>query len=252
MKKKSIAAQLYTVRDFLKTPADIAASLKRIKAIGFDTVQVSGMGPIETKELRKMLDGEGLVCCATHEPGKDILENPKKVVETLKELGCMYTAYPWPHTSPKTEADYLALAAALDKSGKVLREAGLVLAYHNHAIEFERFGKKTGLEILYDKTSPKNLQGEIDTFWIQYGGGDSVEWCKKLENRLPLLHLKDYGIVDNKHTMFEIGQGNLDWKRIIKAAKKAGTEWFIIEQDICRADPFDSLKASLEYMLEEL
>ncbi len=252
MRRKQIAAQLYTLRDFLKTPEDIATSLKKVKKMGFDAVQVSGLGPIDTAELRKILDGEGLTCCATHESGQMIFDEPEKVVEKLNLLGCKYTAYPWPHTSPKTEDDYKQLAAALNKSGKVLRDAGQVLTYHNHGIEFVKFGKKTGLEIIYDESSPEYLQGEIDTYWVQFGGGDPVEWCKKLENRLPLLHLKEYGIVDNKPTMLEVGSGNLDWKRIVKAAKKSGTEWFIIEQDVCRIDPFDSLKMSLEYLIKEI
>ena len=252
MKRKQIAAQLYTLRDFLKTPKDIAKSLEKVKTIGFNAVQVSGLGPIDTAELRKMLDGEGLTCCATHESGQMIFDEPEKVVEKLNLLGCKYTAYPWPHTSPKTEEDYKQLAAALDKSGKVLRDAGQVLTYHNHGIEFQRFGRKTGLDIIYDESNPKYLQGEIDTYWVQFGGGDPVAWCKKLEDRLPLLHLKEYGIVENQPKMLEIGSGNLDWKRIVKAAKKSGTEWFIIEQDVCRIDPFDSLKISLEYLIKEI
>jgi sugar phosphate isomerase/epimerase len=252
MRRKQIAAQLYTLRDFLKTPEDIATSLKKVKKIGFDAVQVSGLGPIDTAELRKILDGEGLTCCATHESGQMIFDEPEKVVEKLNLLGCKYTAYPWPHTSPKTEDDYKQLASALNKSGKVLRDAGQVLTYHNHGIEFVKFGEKTGLEIIYDESNPEYLQGEIDTYWVQFGGGDPVEWCKKLENRLPLLHLKEYGIVENKPTMLEVGSGNLDWKRIVKAAKKSGTEWFIIEQDICKIDPFDSLKMSLEYLIKEI
>ncbi len=252
MKKKIIAAQLFTLRDFLKTPDDIAKSLKKVKAIGFDAVQTSGIGPIDTAELKKILDGEGLVCCATHENGKMILEEPQKVVEKLNILGCKYTAYPWPHTSPKSEEEFKQLAAGLDKAGKVLKDAGQVLTYHNHAIEFQKFNGRLALDIIYAETNPENLQGEIDTYWVQAGGGDPVEWCKKLENRLPLLHLKEYGIIDNQPKMLEIGNGNLDWKRIVKAAKKSGTEWFIIEQDVCRIDPFESLKISLEYLVKEI
>ncbi len=249
MKSDTIAAQLYTVRDFLKTPKDMASSFARIKAIGFDTVQVSGIGPIETQELKRMLDGEGLRCCATHEPGKDILGNPEAVVERLKILECFHTAYPYPHTAPKTAPEYRNLAAALDRSGALLRKAGIALSYHNHAIEFERFGDRTGLEIILENASALNLMAEIDTFWVQYGGQDPSAWCRKLANRLPLLHLKDYGIVENKHRMFEVGRGNLDWKSIVGAARQSGTEWFIIEQDECAGDPFDSLKISLEYLL---
>ncbi len=252
MKKKIIAAQLYTLRDHLKTPDEIAKSLAKVKEIGYDAVQVSGMGPIPETELKKILDGEGLKCCATHESGKSIVEETAKVIDRLAALDCKFTAYPYPHVPVKTEEDYLNLAKMLDKAGKEMTKAGMVLTYHNHAIEFEKFNGRTGLDIIYDETSPKSLQGEIDTFWVQHGGCDPVQWCKKLDGRLPLLHLKEFGIIENQIKMLEIGNGNLDWKRIVKAAKKAGTKWFIVEQDVCRIDPFESLKISLEYLLEEI
>ena len=67
--KKNLAAQLFTIRDYTKTPKDIAESMKKIKAIGYDAVQISGLGPIDPKELAAILDGEGLVCCASHDGG---------------------------------------------------------------------------------------------------------------------------------------------------------------------------------------
>jgi len=84
-----------------------------------------------------------------------------------------------------------------------LMESGKVLTYHNHSIEFERFGKRNGLEIIYSETNPEYLQGEIDTFWVQHSGASPVLWCKMLKNRLPLLHLKEYGIVNDQITMLQ-------------------------------------------------
>ena len=63
-----IAAQLYTLREFTKTPADIASTLKRVRKIGYEAVQCSALGKIDPKELKNILDGEGLTCCATHTP----------------------------------------------------------------------------------------------------------------------------------------------------------------------------------------
>jgi sugar phosphate isomerase/epimerase len=246
-----IAAQLYTLRDFLKTPQEIAESLKKVKKIGFNAVQVSGLGPIDAAELKKILDGEGLKCCATHESGKMIVEETDKVIDKLNILDCKCATYPYPHTQPKSADDYKALAAQLNKAGEKMTDADKILCYHNHAIEFERFENKTGLDIIFDETNPKYLQGELDVYWVQYGGSNPVEWCKKLKNRLPLIHLKEFGIVNNEIKMLEIGNGNLNWKKIIANAKRAGTEWFIIEQDTCRIDPFESLKISLEFLIEE-
>ena len=94
MKIAQVAAQLYTVRDYCRTAPDLAQTLKKIRAIGYQAVQISGVGPIPEAEIMVMLKAEGLVCCATHEG--NILTEPAKVVERLRKLECRYTAYPYP------------------------------------------------------------------------------------------------------------------------------------------------------------
>jgi sugar phosphate isomerase/epimerase len=248
MNSHQIAAQLYTLRDHLKTPADIARTLKRVRHIGYEAVQVSALGPIPDKDLARILREEGLVCCATHEG--NILTEPEKVVEKLNTLACRTTTYPYPSgVTLNTLDDVKTLAARLNQAGKVFHDAGMTLAYHNHHIEFRRFEGRLMLEVLYAETDPRYLQGEIDTYWVQFGGGDPVDWCRRLKKRLPLLHLKDYAVdAEGKVVYAEVGRGNLDWDRIIPAAEKSGCRWFIVEQDVCPVDPFESLKLSWEYL----
>ena len=249
MKTSQIAAQLYTLRDHCKTAADLAVTLKRVKAIGYAAVQVSGVGPIPPEEIKRLAEGEGLKICATHEGGASICDTPQAVVERLGKLGCADTAYPHPHVPITTMDDVKRLAESLDRSGDVLRRAGMRLSYHNHANEFRKIAGKTILQWLYDLTDVKNLQGEPDTYWVASGGCDPVEWIQRLHGRLPLLHLKDFRIgEDSKPIMGEIGNGNLNWPAIVRAAEISGCPWFIVEQDVCPADPFDSLTQSHRYL----
>jgi sugar phosphate isomerase/epimerase len=254
MKLSQVAAQLYTVRDHIREPGEIAVSMARIREIGFRAVQISGMGPIDEIELMKIMDGEELTVCATHEPGPDILSHPEKVAERLEKLRCRHTAYPWPLGETwNTPEDVKDFTTRLDRAGCVLREAGRVLSYHNHHMEFRRVGGRTVLDAIYDDTNPANLKGEIDTYWVQYGGGDSVSWCQRLAGRLPLLHMKDYVVtVENQPQWTEVGSGNLDWKRIIAAAEASGCEWYVVEQDTCPGDPFDSLRKSYGFIRDHL
>jgi len=254
MKINQVGIQLYTLREFTKTPQDVAKTMKKVRQIGYEAVQVSGMGPIEEAELMKILNGEGLVCAATHENSNQILNAPQAVVERLKKLNCKYTAYPYPADQDlKSMEGVLTLAKKLEHAGKVLHDAGLVLTYHNHHIEFLKINGKPILEWIYEKTNPQYLQGEPDTYWIQTGGASPLEWCQKLKNRLPLLHLKDYKITgDIKPDLCEIGNGNINFKPIIKAAEENGCVWYFVEQDTCPGDPFDSIKFSYNYIKEHL
>ncbi len=252
--RKQIALTTYTIRDEMKTPPQIARSLERVRKIGYPAVQISGIGAIDDAELARILEGEGLVCCATHESGQRILDEPQAVVERLHKLGARHTAYPYPAGEAlATLEDVKSLAARLNAAGCVLHEAGKVLSYHNHHVEFRRVDGKTILEHLYDETDPRYLRGEIDVYWVQYGGGDPVRWCERLTGRLPLLHMKDYAVgKDSQPAFAEIGSGNLDWSRIVPAAEAAGCEWYIVEQDICPGDPFESIAKSLRFIQEHV
>ncbi|MHB0998896.1 MAG: sugar phosphate isomerase/epimerase family protein [Armatimonadota bacterium] len=254
MKIEQVAAQLYTARDHLQTPSDIASTLKKIREMGYEAVQVSGLGPIDDDELAKILNGEGLICCATHEAPDKIINEPQAVIEKLNRLECKYTAYPHPSgVKLDTLDDVKALAARLNASGKVLYDNGKALTYHNHAIEFRRFEDRLMLDVLYGETDPRYLGGEIDTYWVQYGGGDPIAWCRQLKNRLPLLHMKDYGVnTSGQPIMTEIGCGNMNWREIITAAEESGCEWFMVEQDICEVDSLQSLKISFDYISQHL
>ena len=252
MRIEQVAAQLYTVREGMKVPSDMAASLKKLREIGYRAVQVSAVGPIAEEEFVKMCEGEGLTICATHEPTTTILDEPMKVVERLNKLGCKYTAVPFPGgVELSSPASIAAFAARMNEAGRVLHENGCVLMYHNHDNEFVRVGGKTILQHFYDQTDPKYLQGEIDTYWVQFGGGDPIDWCKRLKNRLPVIHLKDYQASSQRQpTYCEIGQGNLNIPGIIAAAEESGCEWFVVEQDTTPGDPFDSLKISFDYLAQ--
>jgi sugar phosphate isomerase/epimerase len=252
MKLNQVALQLYTLRDFLKTPTDIASSLKRVREIGYQAVQLSGLGPIPETDVVEICRDNRLNICATHENSDLILNEPAKVVERLKKFDCRLTAYPYPAGIRFDTLDLVKdFCRRLNAAGKVLHEAGQVLCYHNHHIEFRRVAGKTILEHIYAEAN--FVQGEPDTYWIQNGGGDPVEWCSRLKGRLPIIHLKDYAVTaDNKVTFTEIGNGNLNWKRIIAAADNAGCQWFAVEQDTCPGDPFDSARQSFEYIREHL
>ncbi|HVJ15252.1 MAG TPA: sugar phosphate isomerase/epimerase [Polyangiaceae bacterium] len=249
MKQSQIALQLYTIRAHTKDLQSFVTSMRRVRELGYGAVQISGTGPIPASELRRVCDDEGLVICATHEPGKTIVEDPRAVVDRLGTLGCRHTAYPYPHVALASESDVLSLASSLNAAGEVLARAGMTLTYHNHAIELKKAGGRTLLEILYAASDPRLVQGEIDVYWIQAGGGDPVAWCERLSGRLPLLHLKDYGVgADDKPRMAEVGYGNLDMARIVRAATAAGCQWFIVEQDEGFEDAFESAGMSLRYL----
>ncbi len=245
MSETCLAAQLYTLRDFLKTPADIAASLKKVAAAGYRSVQLSALGPIETAELKRILDGEGLSVCATHVNFPELRDELDRVVDEHAPLGCKYVAIGAIPAEYRNADGYARFAVEATEVARKMIDRGLVFGYHNHSFELEKYNGRTALEILYAESDPEVFTAEIDTYWIQHGGGDPAAWIRRVAGCSPLVHLKDMAVVDGKPVMAEVGEGNLNWPAILEACRDAGVEWYIVEQDHCLRDPFESLAISL-------
>jgi sugar phosphate isomerase/epimerase len=245
MPNSVLAAQLYTLRDFTKTPADIATTFKKVREIGYQAVQCSALGPIPPADLRKILDDNGLFCCATHIGFERMRDDPDGVIAEHKTIGCPYTAVGSLPASYRNAEGYVKFAKEASAVAKRLKASGLTWGYHNHSFELEKFGARTGLEILYAESDPQYFTAEIDTYWIAHGGGDPAQWIRSVKGRSPLVHFKDMTIKDGKQIMAEVGEGNLNWPAILAACKEAGVIWYIVEQDTCQRDPFESLAISL-------
>lgn len=247
-----IAAQLYTLRNFTKTPSDLAQTLAKVRRIGYEAVQLSAIGPIEASELAKLLRDEGLACVATHTSLEKMQNETQQTIEEHRLWGCSLSAiggfFPKPEEFgprlwEKFIADYNALA-------KKFAGSGVSIGYHNHSHELARVdpspGGKIALDMLLEGLDP-SIWFEIDTYWIAHGGGDPAAWIRRCKGRIPAVHLKDLGIKpDRTHYMMEVGEGNLEWPSILAACRDAGVKWYIVEQDTCYRDPFDSLELSLK------
>lgn len=247
MKKPVIAAQLYTIRDFVKTPEDMTCSMKRLKDMGYNAVQISGVGPMEHQQIKDIVDGAGLTICATHIGFGDMQENLDYVIKQHKLWDCKYIGVgAMPGKYAKDAEGYRAFAKEASAIGRKLADEGLQFIYHNHSFEFMKFDGVTGMDILLNESDPEFFGFEIDTYWVQAGGANPVDWIYKVEGRMQVAHFKDMGISHEREViMTEVGEGNLNWPAIIQACTKTGVKWCAVEQDTCQRDPFESLEISL-------
>jgi sugar phosphate isomerase/epimerase len=251
MPATQIGCQMYTLRDFTRTPADLAKTLSKVKKLGYDAVQMSGHGPIDAKELAKMLEGEGLTCAATHVPLDRMLNEPQRVIDDHRLWKCKYTAIGgfFIRDRAYTPQDWTGFVAKYNTAAKHFAGSGVQLGYHNHNHELAMFGGKTALQTLLDDLD-RSIWFEIDTYWIQAGGADPAQWIDKVSGRIPCVHFKDMAVKsDRTQLMAVVGEGNLNWPAIIAACGRAGVEWYLVEQDDTYGrDPFECVGTSLRNM----
>lgn len=267
-KKTDIGVQLYTVRDAMAK--DPAGTLSKVAGIGFTTVEGAtytgsekfyGMDP---KPFADLLKSNGLWMPSAHyrlgedKEGKNeapkgtMLNDWQKAVDDAAAVGIKYMVCAWLSPSERGNIDhYKALAGHLNTAGEVCKKAGIQMCYHNHDFEFDKQGDVYPYDVVMSNTDKDLVKFEMDLYWVTRAGQDAVALFDKYSKRFPLLHMKDMDKTPKK--MFtEVGNGVIDFKKILAHKEKAGVKYFFVEQDVCPGNPLDSIKISYDYIKANL
>jgi len=246
MGKLNVALQMYTLRD--ETSKDFVGTLKNVASIGYNAVEFAGYGGLSAKSLRSLLDDLGIRGISTH-VGADALRNDLQgVIDYALIVGLEYIVLPWLPKEYITNTDsFSILTDALNQAGEVCAKQGITLCYHNHDFEFAQIEGKYALDLLYAATNPDYVKAELDLYWVKRAGLDPVAYVKQYPGRVPLIHLKDMAN-DTEKSFAEVGYGVMDMDGIFAAGAEVGTKWYIVEQDVCKRPPLESVRMSFEYL----
>ena len=252
----AIGVQLYTVRSVL--PQKPAETLRAIEAIGYREVEAT---QASLDQIWPALQATKLKPVSVHIDSKVVTLSPEddltRAIDDFKKRGFGYVVFPYLPPAERGGLDVIKkLGDKLNRAATKCHAAGMKFAYHNHAFEFEPMAGSSPFQTLLDNTDPKLVGLEMDVFWVSVGGHDPVELLAKLKGRVPLVHLKDkatgtanqYNESVARTAFKEVGNGTLDWAKVLKAAEAAGVEHYFVEQDQTPGDPVESLRQSYNYL----
>ena len=254
-----LGAQLYTLRGFCKTPEELDETLKKVADMGYTAVQLSGVCEYDPEWVAERCREYGLKIAITHFNYEKIINDTDATIEFHKKMDCPYIGLGmFPGIFDGKYEKFLAdIPAAMDK----IAEAGLKFTYHNHDVEFSRYPENGKLYIddLCDRFPAEKMAITLDTFWVQAGGGDPAQWIMKLKGRTDCVHFKDMigsvtqdpetGKMKRGYKIAPIGEGNMNYDRIIEACLGAGVKYGFVELDLCYGDdPFDCMKRSYNFL----
>ncbi|WP_129729149.1 sugar phosphate isomerase/epimerase family protein [Ectobacillus funiculus] len=250
MKRIPVAVQMFTLRE--ESGQDFAGTLQKVADLGFDGVEFAGYGGLTAKEVKALLDDLGLRAAASHVPLEQLENNLDQVIEDQKILESKYVVCPYLMPERRSEEDYKALIAILDEAGERCQREGITLCYHNHDFELGRLSDgRTALETIFDDTNAENVKTELDIYWLTKAGEQPVQWINRYTNRTPLVHLKDM-TTDEEKFFAELGTGGVDVEAVLNLGEEAGVQWWVVEQDVSRRTPFESIEISINYLKTKL
>lgn len=257
-----IALRAYRSRPDSETyKNDIMTMLRRVKACGYDGIEMGTPVGFSKEEYKDFMDEIGLtpVSGSGVRFPEFVTADFKKQIEDCNYLGIKNIMVgSMPNYAYGNPAEHKKFIAALNRAGKILwEEGGIHLSFHNHAIDFSKSEGIPVIQRIMENTDPRYVFFEPDTHWLQAGGGHVISWLKKLKGRIYIVHFKDYGIdpysdhtfLECTHKLFmEIGLGSLNWPGIVAECLDQGIEWCAVEQDQTQRPPYESLKISADYL----
>lgn len=259
MKSIGVGLQIYTIRDAIAD--DLEGSLEKVAKLGFKNLELAnysdgkfyGMSPGEFKTL---LDGLGLKAVSSHtvvEGKSEGMSKSQMMADAHAELGVQYCVHPWVEEEDRYVDRYKEFCEDWNATGEIMKEVGIQFAYHNHNFEFANLdGVVPYFDILLKELEPDLVAQELDCFWATKAGQDPVEMFNKYPGRFHLLHLKDMSI-DNtpyftiqKDDITSVGEGLIDFKRILAASEIGGVKYGFVEDDNQGGgEPFKAIETSL-------
>jgi sugar phosphate isomerase/epimerase len=239
-----ISLQLYSFRNQFEK--DVAGTMEKVHQLGIKDVELAGTYGKSVPDFLKLLQmyelnpiGMGVEF--------DLLENKaQQVVDDAKAFGVKYVVCFWiPHKDNDFGiAETNRAIAVFNKAGKILKDNGLDFCFHPHGYEFRPYNSGTLFDEIAQKTDPRYVNFEMDTYWVKHPGQDPVAVLKKYPNRFPLVHIKDRqkGTIGNQNgrsdveTNVVLGQGDVGIAAFVKEAPKAGVKYLIIEDESSKSE----------------
>ena len=250
-----IALQLYTVRAMEAPEEEVLA---QVAQAGYSYVETVHPADRAAAEWKQALDRHGLSVISGHVPTEAFAADRDGTIQFYADLGTRIIAIPVPDrklwAGEASASDWQAFGARLNTLGEACRAAGLYLLYHNHWQEMVAYDGKLAIHLLLDETDPENVGFEPDFAWIVKGGADPMALLQKYQGRCPCVHMKDLappGTNEDQMGLADVGHGELDWNRILPAAREAGAQWYIVEHDMPKSH-VDGITRSYNFIAANL
>ena len=236
--KIPVGLELYSLREQCKT--DLPGMLAAVSKIGYKGVEFAGYHGRTAKELRKMLDDNGIVACGTHTPYESVLEDKlKETIEFNQIIGNKFLIVP--SMSARTKKDWLAKAKLFNELADKVKANRMWVGYHAHENDFKMVEGETPWDIFASNTKPEVIL-QLDVSNCADGGAEPVAVLKKYPGRTKSIHIKPHGGGPEA----VIGEDKLNWQEIFAFCEDPGkTEWYVVEHETSK-DPLETVRRTYE------
>ena len=263
--EKKVYAQVYSL---IRVEREgLIEALKELSRIGYDGVEIisNNSGGLSLDGFKALLDELKLNVIAVHGCGSD------EEISMAKACGIKYLAFDAMLENHKRDTVLKVCEELNEKGKQIKDLGMKLAIHNHADeflwVEGEE-GKTRVYDLLLSGTDPELVGFQFDVGWAALAGADVCEYIEKNPGRFPLIHVKECDHVATDPVEFEhfppeivkkikrdehgapiftdeikaqlyetrswnkgLGQGIIDWKRLVKAADAQGCEAYISERE---------------------
>jgi sugar phosphate isomerase/epimerase len=238
-KKIPVGLQLYSVRE--QCQKNLPGTVAAVANIGYRGVEFAGYYGRSAKELRKLLDDNGLVACGTHTPYESVMADKLKATIEFNQTICnKFLIVPWMNETHSKQV-WLDRAKLFNDLADQVKADGMWVGYHAHAHDFKQTEGVSAWDLFFGHTKADVIM-QLDTSNCCDGGADPVAVLKKYPGRARSIHIKAHGGGPDA----VIGEDQLNWSEVFAFCEGKGkTQWYVLEHESGK-DPLDVVRRSFE------
>ncbi|MCC7176147.1 MAG: sugar phosphate isomerase/epimerase [Bryobacterales bacterium] len=242
-KKIPIGVQLYSVGG--PATADLPGTLAAIRKMGYDGVEFAGYYNKTAKELRQLLDDNGLKACGTH-TGLNTMTGGQlePTIEFNQILGNRFLIAPsLPKPNIATLDAWAKTAETFNEIAAKLKPLGMAAGFHNHLVEFQPLEGQIPAEYFCARTS-RDVIFQLDVGHAVHAGADPVAFIRKFPGRSRSVHIKEWTAANKAYV---VGEGDVNWPPVFDACESVGaTEWYVIEEETRAFQGVEGIEKSIQ------
>jgi len=228
-----VGLELYSVRGDLGK--DLLGTVAAVGKMGYQVVEFYApylqWTPQAAKDVRKVLDDNGLKCHSTHNSGPWLTpETLKKAIDLNQIIGSRALIMASAPGRPVGVDGWKTVAAQLTSVSEQLKPHGMATGFHNHQTEWSALeGGQRAMDVLAGNT-PKDVILQFDVGTCLEAGADPIAWINANPGRIKSVHCKDWSAANGYKVAF--GEGDAPWKAIFTAVENTGgVEYYLVEQE---------------------
>ena len=245
---RRVGIQLYSLRDDAR--ANLERTIADIAAAGYHDVELLGsmnnfgMPPAT---LRAVLDRNGLRAPSTHVAGAALDDLPRQLGDA-QTLGHEYMVVAsLPIQKPGKLDDYRRWADKMNEAGRIARERGIWIGFHNHADDFVVIDGQVAYDVFATRTDPSVVRLQLDTGNVAMSGRNLMEYMQRFGDRYWLFHIKDVPKL-GPGADTELGKGVIDFRTLLARIDRIDEKHLFVEQETYPGTPLESLQRDFAYI----